>query len=44
MNLHDANWIYVGLNQLQINQICQALWGVASAITASAILRAMFNK
>lgn len=38
-------------NQLQVNQVCQALWGiahafeyVASAILASAIIRAAFNK
>jgi hypothetical protein len=39
------------MNQLQVNQICEALWGishaftyVAEAIVVSAIIRAFFNK
>ena len=43
MNLH--------IDQSQINQICQSLWAIAhaleciaSAVVASAVIRAIFNK
>lgn len=32
------------INQSQLNQICQVLSGVASAIAFAGILRAVFNK